>query len=176
MKIGMTEVIMDNLNPEWVKQIDVQYNFEVREIYKVEVYDIDDFNNLNNFSSHDHVGSLEFSLHEVVTQRDQTLSRPLICKDRAEGKSGLIKISGEEKKIGNSQEVVMKPRATFSQVSGMNFFLVLKQSGQQSWKPVYKSEIKGQFNKGFEWNVLNLLTSDLVNDNNIDMAFKIEFY
>jgi len=23
MKIGMTEVIMDNLNPEWVKQIDV---------------------------------------------------------------------------------------------------------------------------------------------------------
>ena len=102
MKIGMTEVIMDNLNPEWVKQIDVQYNFEVREIYKVEVYDIDDFNNLNNFSSHDHVGSLEFSLHEVVTQRDQTLSRPLICKDRAEGKSGLIKISGEEKKIGNS--------------------------------------------------------------------------
>jgi len=41
---------------------------------------------------------------------------------------------------------------------------------------VYKSEIKGQFNKGFEWNVLNLLTSDLVNDNNIDMAFKIEFY
>ena len=98
----MTEVIMDNLNPEWVKQIDVQYNFEVRERYKVEVYDVDDFNNLANFSSHDHVGSLEFSLHEVVTQRDQTLTRPLSCKDRAEGKSGKIRITGEEKKIGNS--------------------------------------------------------------------------
>ena len=63
----MTEVVMDNLNPVWVKQIDVQYNFEVREQYKVEVYDVDDFNNLTNFTSHDFVGSLEFSLHEVVT-------------------------------------------------------------------------------------------------------------
>lgn len=70
----------------------------------------------------------------------------------------------------------MKPRATFTSTNGMNFFLILKQTGQQNWKPVYKSEIKGQFNKGFEWDVLNLLTSDLTNDNNIDMAFKIEFF
>ena len=48
----------------------MQYNFEVREMYKVEVYDVDDFNNLANFAKHDHVGSVEFSLHEVVTQRD----------------------------------------------------------------------------------------------------------
>jgi len=58
----------------------------------------------------------------------------------------------------------------------MNFFLILKQTGQQNWKPVYKSEIKGHFNKLFEWNVVNLLTSDLVNDNNVDMPFKFEFY
>lgn len=46
VKLGWTEVIMDNLNPQWVKQFDVQYNFEVREQYKVEVYDVDDFNDL----------------------------------------------------------------------------------------------------------------------------------
>ena len=45
-KIGMTEVIMDNLNPTWIKSFDVQYHFEQRENYKVEIYDIDDFNNL----------------------------------------------------------------------------------------------------------------------------------
>ena len=45
-KIGQTEVIMDNLNPKWVKSYDVQYHFEKREYYKIEVYDIDDFNNL----------------------------------------------------------------------------------------------------------------------------------
>lgn len=69
-KIGMTEVIMDNLDPTWVKSFDVQYHFEQRENYKVEVYDVDDMNNLNNFAGHDHVGTLEFALHEVVTARD----------------------------------------------------------------------------------------------------------
>lgn len=70
MKIGMTEVIWDSLSPAWVKSFDVQYNFEKRESYKVDVYDVDDENNLNNFGGHDFVGSLEFSIHEVVTSRD----------------------------------------------------------------------------------------------------------
>lgn len=69
-RIGMTEVIMDNLDPSWVKSFDVQYHFERRDNYKVEVYDIDDFDNLTDFTKHDHVGTLEFALHEVVTARD----------------------------------------------------------------------------------------------------------
>lgn len=70
IRLGMTEVIWDNLNPKWVKQFDVQYNFEVRENYKVEVYDIDDEKNLTAFQNHDYVGGLEFCLHEVVTALD----------------------------------------------------------------------------------------------------------
>mmetsp|Transcript_16460 Transcript_16460/g.11626 ORF Transcript_16460/g.11626 Transcript_16460/m.11626 type:complete len:142 (-) Transcript_16460:2009-2434(-) len=76
-RIGMTEVIMDNLNPEWVKSFDVQYHFEKRDTYKVEVYDVDDFDHLTDFGRHDHVGTLEFALHEVVTARDQCLIKPL---------------------------------------------------------------------------------------------------
>ena len=76
-KLGQTEVIMDNLNPAWVKSFDVQYHFEKREYYKVVVYDVEDFNNPNNYASHDLLGSTEFALHEVVTARDQTLSRML---------------------------------------------------------------------------------------------------
>ena len=84
-RLGMTEVIMDNLSPTWVKSFDVQYHFERREQYKVEVYDVDDENNLNNFAGHDFVGSLEFSVHEVVTCRDQTLERPLENQARPAG-------------------------------------------------------------------------------------------
>eukprot|EP00351_Strombidinopsis_sp_SopsisLIS2011_P002211 CAMPEP_0116880402 /NCGR_PEP_ID=MMETSP0463-20121206/12327_1 /TAXON_ID=181622 /ORGANISM="Strombidinopsis sp, Strain SopsisLIS2011" /LENGTH=76 /DNA_ID=CAMNT_0004530937 /DNA_START=300 /DNA_END=530 /DNA_ORIENTATION=- len=76
---------MDSLEPKWVKSFDVQYHFEKRETYKVDVYDIDDFNNLDAYDNHDYVGGLEFALHEVVTARDQTLTKPLECKDRAEG-------------------------------------------------------------------------------------------
>ena len=48
-RLGVTEVIMDNLSPAWVKSFDVQYHFEQRENYKVEVYDVDDHKNPMNF-------------------------------------------------------------------------------------------------------------------------------
>ena len=69
-KIGQTEVIMDNLSPQWVKSFEVPYHFERRDSYKVVVYDIDDFNNLDNYAGHDLVGEVVFALHEVVTSRD----------------------------------------------------------------------------------------------------------
>lgn len=69
-RLGITEVIMDNLSPSWVKSFDVQYNFEKRENYRVDIYDVDDTANVQNLSGHDYIGYLEFSVHEVVTQRD----------------------------------------------------------------------------------------------------------
>lgn len=105
---------MDNLNPSWVKSFDVQYHFERRENYKVEVYDIDDMNNLMNFKGHDFVGSLEFALHEVVTSRDQTLEKQLENAQRGAGKNGTIKIIGEERNIQNQEEVLMKMKVNFA--------------------------------------------------------------
>ena len=68
--LGMTEVIMDNLDPEWVKCFDVPYKFEEQQQFKVVVYDIDDFDSLRSFEKHTLVGELEFTLHEVVTAKD----------------------------------------------------------------------------------------------------------
>ena len=56
MKLGQTEVIMDTMNPKWVKSFEVQYHFEKREYYKAVVYDVEDFNNPNNYESHDLAG------------------------------------------------------------------------------------------------------------------------
>jgi hypothetical protein len=70
----------------------------------------------------------------------------------------------------------MKPRATLGQTSGVCFFLVMKQIAATSWKPVYKSEIKPFLNGAYEWNLVNLLTTDIVDDGNIDSEFKIEFF
>ena len=116
---------MDNLNPTWVKSFDVQYHFEKREQFKAEVYDVDDTNNVKNLAGHDFVGAIEFSVHEVVTCRDQTLERPLDNDKRKPGASGTIKITGEEKK-SSQEEVIMQMRATFPSMSGMNFFLIHK--------------------------------------------------
>lgn len=44
------------------------------------------------------------------------------------------------------------------------------------WKPVYKSEVKPLINGGYEWNIVNLLTVDIVNEGNPNENFKIEFF
>ncbi len=54
---------MDSLSPQWVKEFDVKYNFEVRENFKIEVYDVNDFSNKLNFEGHDFIGKIEFNLH-----------------------------------------------------------------------------------------------------------------
>ena len=69
-EVGRTEVIMDNLNPKFVKSFSVDYHFEEHQKFKVEVYDVDDFDKAAPLSSHDFIGELEFMLHEVVTTRN----------------------------------------------------------------------------------------------------------
>lgn len=60
-------MIHDNLSPSWVTKIAVQYNFEKNDVFKIEVFDIDDDTDINNTKAHDPLGVLEFTLHEVVT-------------------------------------------------------------------------------------------------------------
>ena len=40
-KLGQTEVILDNLNPCFIKEIVVDYYFEMEQRFSVEVYDVD---------------------------------------------------------------------------------------------------------------------------------------
>ena len=109
--LGMTEVIMDNLDPEWVKCFDVPYKFEEQQLFKVVVYDIDDFNNLKAWDKHDLVGELEFTLHEVVTTKDQILIKP-ISKTK---KDSTIEIVGEEIQGGGDHEqAIIAPILTFA--------------------------------------------------------------
>lgn len=91
-EIGTTEVIMDNLNPEWVASFDVQYKFEENQSFKVYVYHIGDPANPRNMMGNQKVGELEFTLHEVVTASDQ-----ILVKQITDQKAGAtIEIAGEE--------------------------------------------------------------------------------
>ena len=102
--IGKTEVIHDNLNPEFVLKVTTDFHFEQKEEFKAEVYDSDDNKQqVKNLGAHDYIGYLEFTLHEVVTARDQILGKNLVNENRAVGKSGFIVITGEEQAaLGNN--------------------------------------------------------------------------
>lgn len=62
VKLGQTEVVADCLNPRWVKNIDVNYALETESNLRVEVYDADDVDKLDDISAHDFIGGFDFKL------------------------------------------------------------------------------------------------------------------
>ena len=59
LEVGRTEIIMNNLNPNWSKSIIVDFLFETKQLFKFSVFDYDS-------SSSDHLGDVFISLGELV--------------------------------------------------------------------------------------------------------------
>ena len=57
-------------------------------------------------SAHDYIGVYEFKLHEVVTARDQIITRDLVNPAMGEGKAGRIVIAAEEVEATANSEIV----------------------------------------------------------------------
>mmetsp|Transcript_31979 Transcript_31979/g.23135 ORF Transcript_31979/g.23135 Transcript_31979/m.23135 type:complete len:131 (+) Transcript_31979:247-639(+) len=128
--MGQTEVVHDNLNPEFIETVETQYHFETMERFRVEVYDCDNAGNINDLSAHDFIGGLDFTLHEVVTARDSKATKAII-NEKKNGETGQIIISSEEiKSKGNSTNVVLELSASeLPDMSGRRFFIVYKNQG-----------------------------------------------
>lgn len=175
-KIGQTEVIHDTLNPQFVKKVMVDFHFEQSEVFKVEVYDSDDDSQqTQDLSKHDFIGMLQFQLHEVVTARDQIMTKTLINENRAVGKSGRIVISAEEvTATANSEIVMFNPVATLPD-QGLCFFIIYRNQAPGQFSPIYKSEIKRPDQGSFRWNQVQVGTTDLCKDE-IERQIKIEFF
>uniref|UniRef100_A0A914WI52 Copine-3 n=1 Tax=Plectus sambesii TaxID=2011161 RepID=A0A914WI52_9BILA len=92
-----TEVIDNNLNPEFAHKFVIDYFFEERQLLKFELYDVD--SNSRSLQDHDFLGSLECSLGEIVSS--QKLHRPL---KGPKPNSGTITICAEE--LQNCKEKV----------------------------------------------------------------------
>lgn len=95
-KVGQTELIPDNLSPQFVTEIMMDYFFEVQQSMLVEVYDADDATNLANLQKQEFLGSFEFKLAKLCSAPNQELMGDLHSTVRAN--SGQIKIMAEEKK------------------------------------------------------------------------------
>jgi hypothetical protein len=120
---------------------------------------------------------LEFNLHEVVTSRDQTLIKDLICQERKPGQSGKLKIIADERQADNknNEELIFQIKGNFASDDGMNFFLVHKFISNQVYKPLYKSEIMASQAGQFTWKQHAILTSELANED-VDREIRLEFF
>jgi hypothetical protein len=63
-------------------------------------------------------------LHEVVTTKDQRLTKPLNNSKQPGRNNGFVSITGDEKKGKNNEAVELTFDATFNDMGGFNFFIV----------------------------------------------------
>ena len=58
-----TECIKNNLNPQWVTKVQMNYMFEEQQYLKFDVYDVD--TNSRDLSEHDFLGSCTMTLGQI---------------------------------------------------------------------------------------------------------------
>eukprot|EP00898_Chlorokybus_atmophyticus_P000712 jgi/Chlat1/1641/Chrsp127S01948 len=100
-EIGRTEVVSNNVNPQWVRQIKLVYNFEALQNIAVRVYDIDSKYDGRSpqdikLEDQDFLGEMLCLFSEVVTTKHQVLTRPLRNRSLANQARGTITIRAEQ--------------------------------------------------------------------------------
>mmetsp|Transcript_27236 Transcript_27236/g.36400 ORF Transcript_27236/g.36400 Transcript_27236/m.36400 type:complete len:212 (+) Transcript_27236:172-807(+) len=91
-KLGSTATMPENLDPNFVEEFEINYLFERNQIIRVEIYDEDDPQRLND----DLIGNFDCPLNKLLTSNNQTI------KDNLRMKSGKSDIRGRIYIIANS--------------------------------------------------------------------------
>jgi len=105
--LGSTEMILNNNNPQFAKQIEVRYFFERVQRLIFRVVDVDDPKSAKG----DLFGSVEITLGELMGSAGATLERAILNPSHTHRKNGFIRISGFEVSSSN-QEAVFNLSAT----------------------------------------------------------------
>ena len=136
-QIGKTEIIQDNLNPEWVKKFILNYSFETVQKLRFEIWDADP-------AGKDFLGRLETTLAEIVAHSGRQFVGKL--KDVSGKDYGQLIIVTEEvsscKQIAQMQFCSKRLKKT-SWFFKSNPFLVISRSNEDAtFSVVMKSEPK----------------------------------
>lgn len=107
--VGNTETIQDNLNPDFSKSFVVDYIFEVKQIFKVEVVDVD------SATEFDFIGNITFELGELMGSKNSMLILNLINKKDS---SNNVKFGG--KLIVRSETISVNNDSITLDFSGQN--------------------------------------------------------
>jgi len=141
-----TECVQDNNNPEFTKQLTIDYRFEEVQIIRFDIYDADS-PNLNQLSKHDYIGNCEFVLGDLVTSNGCKLAMKLKDKKGKQllvNKAPSICIVRSEEIKKNNDEFVIQFRASglpkMSWMSKSNPYLQLyRQAADGGWMSVMRT-------------------------------------
>jgi len=160
--VDRTETVDNTLCPSWVKKFVLDYQFETRQMLKVDVYDSD--GDSPDLSSHDFIGSCQCSLGEVLVTQGRGETRPLVGVK--EGQT--ITLVAEElqqcnKVITLSVKGNKLDRKDWWGLGSSDPFLSILRAGEFGrWVIVHRTEVKKR-NLNPVWQTLELSLARLCN-------------
>ena len=160
--VDRTETIDNTLNPHWAKKFVLEFQFEKRQLMKIEVYDAD--SSSSKLEEHDYIGSCECSLGEVLVAQGRGHTRALVGVKRGQ----TITLVAEELLV--SREVLKLrlegrglDRKDWWGLGSSDPFLTILRAGEfGQWRVVHRTEVmKGDLNPS--WRQMELTMSSLCN-------------
>ena len=97
VKIGQTETIKDQLNPDFEKALEVAYFFE--KLQKLKFVLIDD----DGSGSYDTIGEIETTMGALMGAKAQTFSAPLVYKGNANRGTIIIRAEAIQESNANAE-------------------------------------------------------------------------
>ena len=107
--LGKTEMILNNLNPDFTKSFIIDYFFEKEQWLKFEVYDVDN-------TCLEHIGTAETTLARIMTASSQTWLSDLTLQNSKSSRGKLI-VRADSVSQSND-EVCFKLSAVITQAMG----------------------------------------------------------
>lgn len=108
--LGKTEMILNNLNPDFTKSFIVDYFFEKEQTMTFKVYDVDDG------GSDDFIGQIEVSVGKIMGSQKQTFVGSLTLPGKTEDR-GKIVVRGDAVQASN-HEVHLAVSARVTSLAG----------------------------------------------------------
>ena len=171
-----TECVKNDLNPTFIKSIEIEYYFEVYQRLKFEVYDKDSSSDV--LHHHDFLGSLEISLGSIVGDPGTAVTKNLYNKNKEKLQST---ISFNVEELFDTKEMVklqikghrLNHRDLFS---SNNPFMVISRCSVEynNFLPVYKTEMVRN-NNNPSWNEFSITVATLCNGDR-DRVIRIECF
>ena len=171
---GRTETIDNTLDPQWVKKFVLDYQFEMRQMLRVTVFDSD--RGAVKLEDNDLIGTMECSLGEVVAADGAGLTRKL------EGKKDDQTITMVAEELVASREVVklkligknLERKDWCGFGSSDPFLTILRANDPGQWFVVHRTEVmKGDLSP--DWLPLEMTVSTLCNaDHNRPLKLRVE--
>lgn len=177
-RLGSTETVYNNLNPQWATIFTIEYRFGTNSILRFAIYDRDASE--DDITRHDYIGEVQCTVAQIVLADNQRLECPIRNPEfKKSGRSaGVLTIRGEEQK-GDLGETVTFQFTVSGLRKGRRPFYVLRRKNRNDsqFAPVVYSEVHQRYsrNQPTTFKPITKSIARLVN-NDQDRELMIEFF